>query len=78
MRLKIIKGHHLTQTERSAVKSMLYNGWTTATNSINTKSYEISNITPERFELRVGTKDVWTIGDIRRWKYSDYLVEYKN
>lgn len=76
MQLKIIKGYHLTSTERSAIKNMLQNDWTTARNKPNTKSYQITERTPEQITLNIGSKAVWTIGDVARWRYSILIIEY--
>lgn len=76
MKLKIIKGYYLTPTEKDYIKLMLQHGWTKATNSIKTKSYLITNLTPERFDIKIGTYAVWTIGDIHRWQYQYLAIEY--
>lgn len=76
MKLKIIEGYHLTSTERSAIKTMLLNDWTTAKNKPNTKNYLITERTPEQITLKIGSKAVWTIGDVARWRYSILIIEY--
>lgn len=76
MKLKIIDGYHLTATERSAIKTMLQNDWTTAKNNPNTKNYQITERTPEQITIKIGSKAVWTIGDVPRWRYSILTIEY--
>lgn len=57
---------------------MFENGWTTASNKLKTKSYKITNLTPERFDIKIGTYAVWMIGGIHRWHYQYLTIEYKN
>lgn len=78
MQIKIIEGYHLTATERKSIIKMLERGWTHARNLPKTKSYKITNRTPEQFEIKIGTKQVWTIGDVAKWRYSTYKIEYKD
>jgi len=77
MKLTIKEGNHLTATERKSIKKMLERRWTKAINMPKTKSYKITNLTPEQFDIKIGTKQVWTIGDVAKWRYSDYKIEYK-
>jgi len=77
MKLKLIEGGHLTAAERRAVKAMLQHGWTTAHNKPHTKSYRITRLTDRDLDLEIGTKAVWTIGDIAKWRYYTYKIEYK-
>ncbi|NDV68627.1 hypothetical protein [Dysgonomonas sp. 25] len=78
MKLKIIKGYHLTAAERKSITKMLERGWTKAINLPKTKSYKITNRTPEQIDVKIGTKAVWTIGDVAKWKYQYLTIEYKN
>ena len=76
MKLKIIEGYHLTSTERSAIKNMLQNDWSTARNKPNTKSYQITERMPEQITIKIGSKAVWTIGDVPRWRYTILIIKY--
>lgn len=77
IKLKILAGGHLTAAERKAAKAMLQNRWATAHNKPGTKSYRITNLTEENFDLETGTKAVRTTGDTAKWRYSRYKIAYK-
>jgi hypothetical protein len=77
IKLKIMEGDYLTATERRAVQAMLQNNWTTAHNQPCTKSYRITRLTGLDFDLEIGTKAVWAIGDIAKWRYYMYKIGYK-
>lgn len=78
MKLKLIEGLHATATERSAIKTMLQNNWTTAHNKPKTKSYEITERTEQQCTVKIGSKQVWTIGDVAKWRYNIVKLEFKN
>jgi hypothetical protein len=74
------KTYHITQTERSAIKTMLDNGWTFAHNRNKTKMYRVMQGTPEKdgyqYTIEISTRERRTIGaDIETSKRN---VPYKH
>lgn len=76
--MELLEGYHITQTEKSAIYSMIKNGWCSANNRPNTKSYLVIQGTPSKdgyvYKIRIGTRCKFSIGGDIEWRYSNITI----
>jgi hypothetical protein len=77
--IKMIKGYHLTQTEKKALLFMLNNGLTSASNKPRTKQYVITEGTKREkgYEhgVKISTRERSTIGADVDTSVSYFIIE---
>ncbi len=77
MKIQILEGYGITQTERKSIAQMLTQGMTSARNRPNTKTYCIIQGWPtlKEYVVRIGTFATWTIGANPSWNYSQVKIK---
>lgn len=82
MKITLVKGFHLTATERSAISQMIKNGHIQAHNKPKTKMYIINSkyITDgeDYYDILIKTKATWTIGDTPKIRPQYVTIKVKN
>ncbi len=75
--IKLLTGYHLTATERKAIVSMLKNGYHTARNKPNTKTYTVTSGNPaeREYSIEISTFATVTIGRGPEWRKSQFTIK---
>lgn len=71
--MKIIKGYHMTATEKKHIQFMLDNNMLNGGTKL--KSYQLNKIDAETYDIIIHSKYVGTIGDIARWHKSFLTIK---
>ena len=71
--MKLIKGYHLTQTERKHIQFMLDNNMLSGGTKL--KSYQLNKIDSGTYDIIIHSKYVATIGDISKWHKSFVTIK---
>lgn len=71
--MKLIKGYNITQTERKHIQFMLDNNMSSGGTKL--KSYQLTKIDSNTYDIIIHSKYVNTIGDIARWHKSFITIK---
>lgn len=79
VKIELLDGYHLTQTERAAIKTIIEAGQTYGRNRPNTKTYDFIEGWKEggvwHYKVKIGTFATYTIGAAPRWDYSIVTIK---
>lgn len=79
MKIELLSGYHLTQTERSAIKTIIEAGQTYGRNKPNTKTYDFIRGWVENgfwhYDVKIGTFGTYTIGSKPRFDYQIVTIK---
>ena len=79
MKIELLTGYHLTQTERASIKKVIESGHTFGRNKPNTKTYSIEKGWADNgnwhYTVKVGTFGTFTIGAAPRWDYQTVNIK---
>lgn len=79
MQIILLKGYHLTATERAAIREMLEKGYATASNSTKTKIYSITKGWIDdnfwHYCIEIKTRGTFTIGKGTETRAESYTIK---